>query len=118
MSEGPLDSKEIKPVNPKGNQSGIFTGRTNAEGEATILWPPDVKSWLTGKDPDAGKDSEQEEKGAKEDEMVRWIINSMDLSLSKLWEIVNDREAGHATVYGAAKSWTWPSEWTATIVCL
>ena len=50
MSEGPLDSKEIKPVNPKGNQSGIFTGRTNAEGEATILWPPDVKSQLIGKD--------------------------------------------------------------------
>ena len=56
MSEGPLDSKEIKPVNPKGNQSGIFTGRTDAEAKAPILWPPDAKSQLIGKDPDAGKD--------------------------------------------------------------
>ena len=70
--ESPLGNKEIKPVNPKGNQSGILTGRTDAEGEAPILWPPDVKSWLTGKDPDAGKDSGQEEKGVKEDEMVGW----------------------------------------------
>ena len=63
-----LDCKEIKPVNPKGDQSWIFTGRTNAESEAPILWPPDVKSWLTGKDPEAGKDWGQEEKGATEDE--------------------------------------------------
>ena len=56
MSEGPVDSKEIKPVNHKGNQSGIFTGRTDAEAETLILWPPDAKNWLTGKDPDAGKD--------------------------------------------------------------
>ena len=69
--EGPLDSKEIKPVNPKENQSWIFTGRTDAEAEAPILWPPDVKSWLTGKDPDAGKDWRQE-KGMTEDEMVGW----------------------------------------------
>ena len=68
--ESPLDSKEIKPVNPKGNQSWIFIGRTNAE--APILWLPDVKNWLIGKDPDAGKDWRQEEKGETEDEMVRW----------------------------------------------
>ena len=68
--ESPLDSKEIKPVNPKGNQLWIFTGRTDDEAEALILWPPDVKSQLTGKDPDAGKDWEQEEKGVTEDEMV------------------------------------------------
>ena len=61
--ESALDSKEIKPVNPKGNQPCIFTGRTDAEAEAPILWPPDVKNWLTGKDPDAGKDSKQKEKG-------------------------------------------------------
>ena len=68
--ERPLDCKEIKPVNPKGNQSWIFIGRTDAEAEAPILWPPDVKDWLTGKDPDAGQDWRQEEKGMTEDEMT------------------------------------------------
>ena len=68
----PLESEEIKPVSPKGNQSWIFTGRTDAEAEALILWPPDVKSWLIRKDPDAGKDWRQEEKGMTENEMVRW----------------------------------------------
>ena len=67
--ESPLESKEIKPINPKENQPWIFTGRTDAE--APILWPPDAKSWLTGKDPDAGKEWKQKEKGAVEDEMVR-----------------------------------------------
>ena len=70
--EGPLNCKEIQPVNPKGNQPWIFIGRTDAEAEAPILWPPDAKSWLTGKDPDAGKDRRQEEKGTTEDEMVGW----------------------------------------------
>ena len=68
--ESPLDSKEIKPVNPKGNQSWIFTGRTDAKAEALILWPPDVNSWLIRKDPDKGKDWRQEEKQAIENEMV------------------------------------------------
>ena len=68
--ESPLDSKEIKPVNSKGNQSWIFIGRTDAE--APILWPPDAKNWLIGKDPDAGEDWRQEKKGTTEDEMVRW----------------------------------------------
>ena len=68
--ERPLDSKEIKPVNPKGNQPWIFTGKTDAEAEAPILWPPDAKSWLTGRDPDAGKDWRQKEKGVTEDAMV------------------------------------------------
>ena len=67
-----LDSKEIKPVNPKGNQPWLFIGRTNAEAEAPILWPPDVKSQLTGKDFDTGKDWGQEEKGAIEDEIIGW----------------------------------------------
>ena len=71
--ESPLDSKEIKPVNPKGSQPWIFIGRTDAEGEAPILWPPDDKSRLIGKDPDAGKDWGQEEKGMTEDEMVGWL---------------------------------------------
>ena len=67
-----LDCKELKPVNPKGNQPWIFTGRTDTEAEAPVLWPPDMKSRLTGKDPDAGKDWRQEEKGVTEDEMVGW----------------------------------------------
>ena len=70
--ESPLDSKEIQPVHPKGDQSWVFTGRTDAEAETPILWRPDVKSWFTGKDPDAGKDWGQEEKGTTEDEMVGW----------------------------------------------
>ena len=69
--ESPLDSKEIKPVNPKGNHSWVFIGRTDAEVEALVLWPPDVKSRLFRKDPEAGKDWGQEEKGAVEDEMIR-----------------------------------------------
>jgi len=70
--ESLLDCKEIQPVHPKGNQSWIFTGRTYAEAEVPILWPPDVKNWLIEKDPDAGKDWRQEEKGTTEDEMVGW----------------------------------------------
>ena len=70
--ESPLDSKEIQPVHPKENQSWIFIGRTDVEAETPILWPPDGKSWLLGKDPDVGKDWTQEEKGMTEDEMVGW----------------------------------------------
>ena len=70
--ESPLDSKETKPVNPKGNQSWMFIGRTDARAETLILWPPYVKSWLIRKDPDAGKDWRQEGKGMIEDEMVGW----------------------------------------------
>ena len=70
--ESPLDCKQIKPVNPKGNQFWIFIGRTDAEAEALILWPPDVKNWLLGKDPDDGQDWRQEEKRTTEDEMVGW----------------------------------------------
>ena len=70
--ESPLDCKEIQPILPKGNQSLVFIGRTDAEAETLILWPPELKSWLTGKDPDAGGDWGQEEKGTAEDEMVEW----------------------------------------------
>ena len=70
--ESPLDHKEIQPVNPKGNQSWIFIGRTDTVAETPIFWPPDVKNQVIGKDPDAGKDWRQEEKGIAEDEMVGW----------------------------------------------
>ena len=70
--ESPLDNKKIQPVNPKGNQSWIFFGRTDAETETPILWPPDAKNWLLGKDPEAGKDWRQYEEGTTEDEMFGW----------------------------------------------
>ena len=110
--ESPLGCKEIKPVNPKGDQPWIFIGRTDAE--AAILWPPDAKNWLTGKDPDAGKDWGQEEKGETEDEIVRWHQWLNRHEMSKLWEIVKDREAWNAVVHGVAKSWTWLSNCTIT----
>ena len=75
--ESPLDCKEIQPVHPKGNQSWIFIGRTDTEAETPILWPPDAKNWLTGKDPDVGKDWRQEEKGTTEDEIV-WRHHRLD----------------------------------------
>ena len=102
--ENPLDCKEIKPVNPKGNQHWILIERTDAEAEALILWPPGVKSWLNEKDTDAGKDWGQEEKRVTEDEMAgqrHWLT---DMNLSKLQEIVKDRGAWRAAVHGVTKS--------------
>ena len=90
--ESHLDCKENKPVHPKGIQLWILIGRTDAEAEAPILWPPDAKSRLTGKDPDSGKDWRQEEKGMTEDE-IDSITDSMDINMSKLQEMVKDREA-------------------------
>ena len=112
--ESPLDSKEIQPVHPKGNQSWIFIGKTDVEAETPILWPPDLKNWLIWKDPDAGKDWRREEKGTTEDEMVDSITDSMEISLRKFRELVMDRKAWLAAVQAVAKSQTWLSElnWT------
>ena len=104
--ESPLDCKEIQPVHPKGDQSWVFIGRTDAEAETPIFWPPDAKSWLIWKDPDVGKNWRKEEKGITEDKMVRWYQNTMDMSLGKLQELVMDREAWYATVHGVTKSRT------------
>ena len=96
--ENPLDCKEIKPVNPKGNKSWIFIGRTDAEAETPILWPPDGNSWLIWKDPDAGKVWRQEEKWVTEDEMAGWHHRFDEHEFEQVWELVMDREAWHAAV--------------------
>ena len=103
----PLDSKEIKPVNPKGNQRWIFTGRTDAGAEATILWPPDAKNWLIGKDPDPGKYWRWEEKGKTEDEVVGWNhqLNGHEFEQT-LGDSERDRAAWCASVHEVAKSQT------------
>ena len=107
----PWIAKEIKPVHPKGNQSWIFIGRTDAEIEAPLLCPPDVKNWLLEKDPDAGKYWSKEEKGT-EDEMVGWHRWLDGHEFEQARKLVMDREAWCATVHGVTKSWTRLSDWT------
>ena len=111
--ESSLDSKEIQPVHPKGNQSWMFIVRTDAEAKTPILWPPDVKSWLIRKDHDAVKDWRRRRAWQR----MRWldgITDLMDMSLSTLWETVKDRVAWCAVVYECAKSPTQRSEWRTT----
>ena len=109
--ESSLECKEIKPVNPKGDQSWIFIGRTDAEAEAPILWPPDVKNWLTEKDPDAGKDWRQEDKGMTEDQKVGWHhwLNGHEFEQAPgdgVLESMGSQRVGH-------KNYVWPHKTTA-----
>ena len=111
--ENPLDFEEIKPVNPKGKQYWIFIGGPDAETEAPILWPPDVTNQLLGKDTDAGEDRRQEEKGMTEDEMTGCITDSMDLSLSKVWELVMEPGVVQSMVLlRVGHNWVTELNWT------
>ena len=110
--ESPLDFKEIKSVNLKGNQSWIFIGRTDAEAEAPILWPPDA-NWLIGKDLDGSFLRKTEGRRRRGQQRIRWLDDFIDLmSLSKLWELMMDREACRDAVHGVTNSWTQQNDWT------
>ena len=113
-ADSPLHYKENKPVNSKGNKPSIFIGRTDADAEVPILWPPDAKSQLLRKEPDAGKDWGQEERGWQRMKWLGGIIESMDMSQSKFWETVKDRGALCAAIHEVTKNQIQLSDWTLT----
>ena len=116
--ESPLDCKELQPVHPQGDKSWVFIGRTDAEDETPILWPCHAKSWLIWKDPDAGRDWGQEEKGTTEERWLGGITNSTDTSFRKLWEMVKERVDWRAAVHGVTESRTWLSNWATTLILI
>ena len=110
--ESPLDCKEIQPVHSRGDQPLVIFGRNDAKAETLVLWPPHVKSWLIGKDSDAGRDWGQEEKGTTEDEMAGWHHQPNGREFEWTPGVGDGQEGWHAAIHGVTKSWTRLSDWS------